>query len=274
MEKSPVSVFEYMDFRQFLRDCYEKLNCLDRKFSHRFIGQKLGMASSGWFADLLKGRTNLSGSHLVKLGELLKLKSNEMGYLETLVQYNQAESLAEKKHYFLRLLSFKETKVDLVGEEKFEYYSKWYYSAIRELLFFHDFKGDFAALGRKLDPPIKASQAQEAIRILVKLGFVRKDAQGRHRSLPATLKKDAAFKSLHAANLLLANMELGMQALDKFRKDERHVSTMTLSYSLPAYQRAVFEIESLRKKLIALMEDDPHPDKVFQCNLQFFPITR
>jgi uncharacterized protein (TIGR02147 family) len=274
MERSPVSVFGYMDFRQFLRDCYEKLRGQDRKFSHRFIARKLGMASSGWFGDLLKARTNLSGSHLVKLADLLNLKANESGYLEALVHYNQASSLAEKKHHFHRLLSFKETKVDLVGEEKFAYYSNWYCSAIRELLFFYDFTGDFAALGRKLDPHIKATQAQEAVRLLLKLGFVRKDAQGRYRSQPATLKKDASFKSPHAVNFLLANMELGMQSLDKFEKEERHVSAMTLSYSQPAFQRAVSEIENLRKSLIALMENDPDPDKVFQFNLQFFPITR
>ena len=39
-------------------------------------------------------------------------------------------------------------------------------------------------------------------------------------------------------------------------------------------RKAVTEIESLRKKLVALMEEDPKPEKVYQVNLQLFPVTQ
>ncbi len=273
LEKPLISIFEYMNYRQFLRDYYEAARKVDCSFSQRYIAKKLGMASSGWFADLLKGRTNLAGNHVVKLVELLKLKNNQATYLEVLIQYNQAASIEEKNYYFRRLMAFKEVKVNLVDPEKFEFYSKWYYSAIRELLFFFNFKGNFTALAEKLDPAIKSSQAQEAILLLNKLGFIRKDAQGNYRPQAGTLKKDPNFASLFSANFLKTNMELAMSALEKFQKDERHISSLTLSYSQSAFQKALPEIEALRKKLLALMEEDPHPEKVFQFNLQFFPVT-
>jgi uncharacterized protein (TIGR02147 family) len=273
MEAAAVSVFAYADYRVFLKDYYERARRIDRRFSHRYISSKMGFASASWFNDLLKGRTNLAGTHLVKLAGLLKLKDTEADYLETLIQYNQANSIEEKNRYYKKLASFKEVNVDIVGREKFEFYSKWYHSAIRELLFFIEFRGDFESLAKKLNPALKTSQAKEAISLLEKLGFIRKDAQGAFRPASAMLKKDASFKSLYAANYLKANMELGMQALEGFQKEERHISAITLSFSKPGFDKAISEIESLRKRLMVLMKEDTRPDKVFQFNVQFFPVT-
>ena len=157
---------------------------------------------------------------------------------------------------------------------QFEFYSKWYYSAIRELLFFFDFKGDFSVLGKKLEPPIKSAMAKEAIQLLEFLGFIKKDAQGRFKPIAQTLKKDSSFRSLFTANYLRINMELAMNALERFQKEERHISTMTLSYSSAGFQKALNELEIMRIKLVHLMEEDANPDKAFQLNLQLFPISQ
>jgi hypothetical protein len=58
-----------------------------------------------------------------------------------------------------KMLTFKEVGVDLVGPDRLEFYSKWYHGALRELLFFHPFRGDYAALARMLSPPIRQSEA-------------------------------------------------------------------------------------------------------------------
>jgi len=270
----PISIFYYSDYRAFLKDCYDQAHQADRKFSHRYLSTKVGTSSSGWFSDLIKGRINLQGAQLVKLAGLFKLTGTQIDYFETLVQFNQAGSLEERNRHFRKLLCFREMKAESVGEERFEYYSKWYYSALRELLFFHDFKGDFTALGKRLNPPIKTSQAKEGILLLEKLGFIKKDAQGCFRPQQETVKKVPSFKSLYAVNYLNANMELAMRALESVPKEQRHISALTLSFSESGFQKALEEVECLRKKLVGLMEVDTQPDKVFQINLQIFPVTR
>ena len=268
------SIFTYMDYRQFLGDFYRACRARNKGFSHRFISSQLGFASSSWFADLVKGRMDLAGGHRVKLAALFRLKEREAEYFESLVQYNQADTAEEKAHHFRKLLSFKELRTETVGREKFVFYNRWYFAALRELLFFYDFRGDYSALARKLCPPIQVRQAKEAIRLLLGLDFIYKDAQGCFRPRAITLKKDPASKSGHAAAFLAETMALGTQAMERFGTEERHVSALTLSYSAPGFRRAVAEIESLRKRLVALMEDDPEPVAVYQFNIQFFPQTR
>ena len=273
-ETCPVSILEYSDYRLFLKDQYEWAHAKNRSFSHRMISAKVGSSSSGWFSDILKARQNITGSQVIKLSALFHLGERESDYFESLVQINQAASLDEKNRHFRKLMALRSPESKLVGQEQFEYYSKWYYAAIRELLFFYDFRGDFHVLSRRLSPPIKPAEAKEAIQLLLGLDFIRKDAQGRYRPLENTLKKDSTFKSLFAVNFLKANMELGIAALEMFSKEERHVSALTLSYSEAFRIKAEAEIETLRNKLVALMDEDPHPEKVYQLNLQFFPLTQ
>lgn len=269
-----VPIFDYTDYRRFLADSYRVRKQADRRFSHRAIAKAVRAGSAGWFADIVKGRTNLSGNHMVALARLLELKPAESEYFEILVRFDQAGSVDEKNLYFRRLAALKGVKSELVGADRFEYYSEWYHGVIRELLFFHDFRGDFAALGRKLHPAIGAAEARRSIQLLTSLGFIRKEASGGYRPVETTLQKDPAFKALHLANYLKAQAALGMDSLERFPKEERDISSMTLSLSESAFQRAKEEIRALRQRLLALTEEDGSPEKVYQCNFHMFPATR
>jgi uncharacterized protein (TIGR02147 family) len=268
------AVYDYTDFRLFLEDYYRERKAGDPKFSHRFIHEKVKASSSGWFSDLVAGRISLSQSHMVRLLKLLQLKTNEGDYFEAMVGLAQASSMEEKNRWMRRILSFKEIKIDVVGAEKFEFYSHWHYSALREALFVCDFSSDYQALGQLFLPPLKKEQVRKGIHLLESLDLIRKDSQGFYRPCSPTIKKDSAFKSLHVANFLKANMELAIQALDILEKEKRDMSALTLALSVEGFTEARAEIKSLRKKLLAIAEREKYPTQVFQCNFQLFPLMK
>jgi uncharacterized protein (TIGR02147 family) len=222
----------------------------------------------------VKGRGTLSRNHLVALARLLKLSRNETDYFEAMVDFAQAASHDEKNRYFQKMLSFKEVRADLVGMDRIEFYGKWYHSAIRELLFFYPFRGDYAELAKKLSPPIRQAEAKESIQLLERLGFVEPNGVGGYRSKEATLKKDPNFPSIVLANFLRTNIELAVDALDRFTKEERDISALTISLSQEAFEKVKEDIRALRKRILALTETDNAPSKVYQCNFQFFPLSQ
>lgn len=76
MDKEKISVYDYSDYRLFLRDYYLKRKETDKKFSHRYIAIHTGASSSGWFADIINNRINLTRQYLTalcKLSELAKM---------------------------------------------------------------------------------------------------------------------------------------------------------------------------------------------------------
>lgn len=268
------NIFLYADFRVYLADYYRARKGADKNFSHRFIAEKVGAHSTGWFSDIIKGRLNLAGVQLVPLARLLQLRPNEIDYFEALVSYGQSGSLEEKTRHFQKMLAFKEVRSEIVGIEKLEFYSKWYHSALRELLFFYPFRGDYAALARKLSPPIRQSEAMQSVELLSRLGFVEANGIGGVKAKEATLKKDSSFPSAILAQFLKCNMELAIEALDRYSKDERDVSALTISLSEEAFKKVKEEIRALRKRILAMTEVDMHPTKVYQCNFQFFPMSQ
>lgn len=273
--KNPVlDIFAYSDFRQFLIDYVAALKRKDPKFSQRYLQDKIGASSSGWFTDIVKGRIRLTAHMLFRLADVLGLQAEETEYLEALVDYQQPASAEEKSRRLEALLIRKEIKPDLVGREKFELYREWYHSAVRELLFFFRFKDDYAALAKKLNPPITVSQAKASIRLLQALELIKADESGRLRPSSPIIQKDATVQSLLMKDYFRKKMELGIQALERFAKEDRDVSTMTVSLSRASFQAARGDLQALRKKLLKLAEREQRPEHVYQINFQVFPITQ
>lgn len=274
METGKVDIFQYTDFRLFLQDYYRSRKAGDAKFSQRFIMEKVGATSPSWFNDVAKGRINLTGTYLVRLGQLLRLKAKEQDYFETLVHYQQAGSLDEKNRYMEKMMSFRDLKMDVLGKEKFEFYANWYYTTVRELLFFYDFDGDHAKLARKLRPSIRKEQAARAIDLLEKLDLIRKRAGGHYRPTSENVIKDSRFKSDYIANFIKANIELALDAFERVPSGERDMSTVTLALSAKGFEEVKAELKGLRKRFLEIAERDASPTTVYQCNLHVFPTTQ
>jgi uncharacterized protein (TIGR02147 family) len=274
METARIDIFQYADFRAFLQDHYLHRKSAEPKFSQRFIMDKVGASSPSWFNDVVKGRIRLTGTYLVRLGQLLKLKPKELDYFETLVHYQQADSLDEKNRYMEKLMSFKDLRMDVLGREKFEFYAHWYYTTVRELLFFHDFDGDYGKLAKKLRPAIRKEQAARAIELLEKLDLIRKRAGGHYRPTSENIIKDSRFKSDYIANFIKASIELALDAFERVPSEERDLSTVTLSLSAQGFEEVKSELKGLRRRFLEIAERDTTPDRVYQCNLHVFPTTQ
>lgn len=274
MENSSPSIYDYTDYRLFLKDIYNYKKTLDKKFSHRFIANHVRATSSGWFSDVINGRINLTRTYQMSLSKLLHLRQRESDFFEALVDYAQAGSLDEKSRYMQKIISFKEVNPSLIGQKQFEFYSKWYITAIRELLLFYDFKDDYKALGKMLNPSIRPNEAQQAVDILLSLGFVKKDSNGFLRPVTKTITKDTAFRSVHWGNFVTSMMKLAIESVDRHDADIRDISAVTINLSQENFQLAKAHIEELRRRLLALAEQDSSENTVFQCNIQIFPLSK
>jgi uncharacterized protein (TIGR02147 family) len=273
MTASSRDIFSFTDFREFLKFRYEFEKKADSRFTHRHIADTIGASSSGWFADIVKGRITLTSIFRTKLIALFALRGREAEYFEALVDYAQAGSVDEKNRQMERIVSGKGPKVDLLSKDKFEYYSKWYFAAIRELLLFYPFRGDYTELARRLSPPIRPQQAKTAMKVLQRLDLVAPDENGIYRPRNSLLKKDTAFKSFHLETFLKSNMVLGIESLDRYPKEERDISALTLGLSPQDFENAKEMIKDLRKKLLSLSEKPGLDKQVYQCNFSVFPVT-
>ena len=266
-------VFDYSDFRQFLRDIQVFRKSENRAFSHRYISRQVGATSSGWFSNIITGRATLTGTYLVRLSKLLGLKAHERDYFDGLVRFEQAGSVDEKNAWMERLVGMKGVKPTVISREQFAFFSHWYIPAIRELLLVLDFHGDYEDLARRPYPPIKANQAAEAITVLRFLGFIHRDKHGRVRPTEETVRKDSRFATFHWAKLMRAKIDLAREAIERYPRDERDISEVYAPLSDEGYAEMRNEIAKLRRKMLALSQRDKNRNRVWQCNVNFFPLS-
>ena len=237
--------------------------------------KKAGINSSGLLSNIVKGRRNLSESLLRKFITALQFSKNEENYFEALVRFNQASSPEDRNKYYMRMMQLSPLKTTVISKNRFTYFRKWWYCAIRELLNFYPFSGDFQKLAQKLDPPISEQQAKEAVQVLEDLDLIRQDSDGfYHQTDHFVTTGDNRERSLNIQNFQLGTMDLARKSLLYHTKDVRHISTLTLTLSEESQKVAKKEIEDLQNRLLSLAKHDQNVNTVFQINFQLFPLSR
>jgi uncharacterized protein (TIGR02147 family) len=69
------------------------------------------------------------------------------------------------------------------------------------------------------------------------------------------------------------NLGKAEQALDALPKEKRDISAVTVSLSEEAAAMVRWELKDLRRRILEMAKGDERPDQVYQCNLQFFPVS-
>jgi uncharacterized protein (TIGR02147 family) len=269
-----LTVFDFTDYRLFLKAYYQFQKQKNPAFSHRYFALRAKINSSGFYKNVMDGKRSLGRSLIVRFSEAMKLRKKESDYFESMVYFNEAKTVDEKKIFFERMMALRKVNAYLVQSSQFEFYSKWYYAAIRELIGLIRFKDDFTALGRLLDPPIRPDQAEKAIRVLEDLKFIAMDEKGVYRQAQNHITTGSEVESLNVANYQIACMELAKEAIDRHAPGVRDMSTLTLSLSKEAFEAFKEEIISFRKKLLGLEQQFPKADRVYQLNTHFFPLSK
>lgn len=151
----------------------------------------------------------------------LKLSREDEEYLVHLVQFNQADSLEVKNHHYARMLAKSRVPIATLSPDKYAYFSKWYHAALRELIYFQPFSGDYKNWGRKLNPSISANQVKQSIQLLQRLGLIQKGADGCYRQASAMLTADSLGGEMHVENFQSETMRLALESLNRHSAEAR-----------------------------------------------------
>lgn len=266
-----VCVYDYLDYREFLRDYYREKKRTSPFFSYRYIGTKVAMDSS-YVIKVLQGRLHIARDRIDRFVKLLGLPEAEGEFFATLVQFGKARTDRERKVFFDRLFAVSTVKSQRLEAHQYEFFQKWHYSAVWAIVDIAPFGGDYRALARTCTPPITVVEARRAVHLLSRLGLIAREGDV-WRTTTQNLTTGQKWFS-HAIEHYQREMcRLAGESIDRFGKQHRDISTVTLTIA----QRALPEIQELvrqfRSSLIKLANGYTDSDRVFQLNVQLFPLS-
>lgn len=268
-----INIFEYLDYRELLKDLYEYHKGENSKFSYRYMGKIVGFKSAGFFTNIVQGRRNISSTMIFNFAKLFKFDEKETQYFEYLVHYNQAKEHSQRKFYYEKVLTLHSSDVKQLTEDQYKYLEKWYNVALRELLNYFPFRGDYRELGKMLNPSISPAEAREAVKLLVDLGLIQKREDHTYELTSQTLTSKQHVPRVATHNFVREMITLAAQSLDRFPVEKRTLSTLTLSLSDEQFKVIEEKLSQFRKEVLDLVQNSSDINKVYQFNFQIFPLS-
>jgi len=268
-----IEVYDYSDFRKFLGDYYELNKVLNSGFSYRYLAQKANINSAPFYKHIIEGKRNLTRSTIIKTAIALKLNDREAEYFEYLVFFNQARTIEEKNSHFDKLMALqKAKKVYKVKEDNYEYYSKWYHCVIRELVVMDDFNGNFSKVVGKIKSRITPKQARDSVNLLLKLGFLKKE-NGKYIQTEPVISAGQNIKSYKVIQFQINMLRRAIDIYDKKNTGDRLMSSTTYALSENSYELLKKKIRNFKIQLQEIVRLEENPSKVYQMNVNFFPLA-
>lgn len=264
-----VGIYEYMDYRSWLRDYFEQRKRTHPHFSYRFMAGRLDMDPAS-LVKILQGKLHLSTQHVPGVCKFCALDARAADYFETLVLFSKSKGVRESHVLFQKLMSIKGGigGRSLSGQQQ-QFYAQWYHSAIRALVGI-GIPPVPEEIAKWLTPTLPLEQIRASLDLLIEIDLIRQEGD-------RWIATDAVVTTAGEWGVELVRQYqkdvilLGAESIDRHEKKVRDISTLTLALratDLPAIRERA---EAFRRELMEMAVICPDPDAVYQVVVQIFP---
>lgn len=267
------SVFEYSDYRSYLRDFYEHAKVTRRSFSYRLFSRLCGFKSPNFLQLVMNGKSALSSVSVENVIRGLKLNKEESEFFRNLVGFNDAKK-SDKKAHFARLLMKSKTyrRTFQLTEAQYRYLGIWYYPVIRSAIGLDCFPGDLGWIAENIRPRLTLDQVTKAVDEMIQLGLLQKDPKGRLSQCEKMVGTPSEIASSFAADYHRQMLALAGESIDRFKREERHLVGMTIALDPKMLAKAKDLAEQFRNDIMDLASQSESSTAIYQVGFQVFPL--
>jgi uncharacterized protein (TIGR02147 family) len=266
-------VFDHLGFRDYLAELYKQLKAELTSYSYKKYAEDLGLSYSNVIWLYLTNRRQISLKTGQKIIKTLGLKHDSRLYAERLIKLETITKHERREAIFKELFDIKTRTSKKSAQHKLEFYSEWYFPVIRELLALSP-EQDVKALQNKLLFRLFPKQIEQAIDVLLELGLIKFDKRTRKYQLTSQqVGLDYETGRIAAARFHQKICELTSEAVVQVMPEHRELNTMTLSLAeedIPQIRQIILRC---CEEIFAFEQRAEGKDRVFQFNIQFFPLT-
>jgi uncharacterized protein (TIGR02147 family) len=267
------AIFEYDNYRHYLKDYVEWQRSFNANFSLRYFALRAGFRSHSFLHNVISGKRNLTLESIVKVSKAAGLGKKDSLYMRALVLFNQAETYQERNDAMKEMAKIRKTiSFYRIQENQYAYYSRWYLPIIRELAVYSDWGGDFKKLAQMVRPPLTSEEAKQGLSTLVDIGMLQSLGKNRYAQSEQVVTAEEVpgyiIRSARTQYLLRA-----MEASESMHMSERHISYAVMAMSRKTFVEITNLLDEERKKALVMAAEDETTDGVYAINIQAFPLS-
>lgn len=265
-------IFEYTDYREWLRDAFEDFKQRKTVISWRYMAMKMG-ADPGNLLRVSQGKIHLSVALIEPAANFFELDEKESAYWTEMVYFGRAKTDNEALQHYERMQALKGVSLKLLAKKELEFYRHWYYNAIRSIIGICKFKDDYEGLAECCTPQITEGEAKSAVRLLHELNMISTDRDGYWKVNDMFVSTGGNWRSAAVREFQKDTIALAGESLERHAPYLRDISTVTMTFNMDDIQLIREKINDFRTDLLRLSQDGTGDNTVFQLNVQLFPLA-
>lgn len=270
------NVFNFTDFREYLRNYFNEKKTINPHSSFQQFAGKIGIGSREFFNNIIYRKKPLSKSHCFQLSQALGHSENEALYFKNIVAYAQTENAEDRARYLeqaLQIQSDTHTKIHLLRQDQYEFYSKWYHSAIHTHIDMFSFNGNYEDLVKNLSPIVTVAQAKKSIQLLVRLGLIQQDDSDVYTVTGKSIRASDEVSKTALNRFYAECTDLARNAIIEENPETHNIISLTMGISKKGYKYICEETHLFKNRIIELVNNDNNSDRIYQYQLFFLPLS-
>jgi uncharacterized protein (TIGR02147 family) len=265
-------VFEYLDYRDILKEAYEVRKIESPLFSYRMLAEYLGLDTSNVFR-ILQGDAHLPARCQSRAIEFLELSGRGAEYFLMLIAYARERNSKSRKELLEKAMALRDVARRKLVDQELTYYRDWWVVAIRSLVEVVDGKVRASELAERLSPSVSEAEVARSLELLLELGLVKKASSGRLVLSDAHLTAGGEQKTEAVRHFQKQILSLASESLERFPKDQRDISTITFAVDRVAFLEIREMLRECRRQIQKRIEESKAPDRVLQLAMALFPLS-
>jgi uncharacterized protein (TIGR02147 family) len=275
---------EYTDFRIYLKDVFEYRRRTEstgiRAYSYSTFSAAADIKSPNYLKLIIEGRRNLSEDMITRFARALRLNRADAEEFRALVRYGQASETIDRNQ-FLRDLSdlraqraFDAGQINQASWDKVPGWIGWVLYAMSDQA---NVNFDPQTLQKLFRVKANAEDIRGSLQRLLDSGDLARMADSGEVVKGRDLIESPQDLPVPLIRKLQAELiYLGIESLFRDSPKDREFGAMTVAMTEDEFQQVRFELRQMRKRLqkdISVKRRDSKGERVYQLNVQLFPVT-
>lgn len=272
---------DYLNYRDYLKDFYEyKRRSHDglRPYSYSVFSAAADIRSPNYLKLIIEGKRNLSEDMIGKFTRALQLDKSGALEFRLLVRYGQETDPLSRNQILRDLADLRVDQKIRSGEldrDKWERVPNWVSWVLYTMADQQGVEFNLDTLKRLLRGKAGEEELRVAFQKLLQTGQLQKSESGEVRKGEAVAANEEVPVAL--VRKLQAELNyLGMESLFEDSPVVREFGALTVALTAEEFEKYRFELRQLRKRIhkeVAVARQNQKGERVYQLNLQLFPVT-
>jgi uncharacterized protein (TIGR02147 family) len=272
-------IFDYLNYREFLRDYYNFNKSKHAGFSYGSFANKGKFQTRNYLKRVIDGERTVLAENFPKFFKALSFTPKEAQYFETLVNYNQSKDADSKKYYFHMLKEaasgIKNSAVE-ISAHQFEIFSTWYVIPVFESLSLTHIDHTPDAISKVFRKKISAKDVKHALDLLSKSGIVALDPESnRYKKTNEEIRYTQGDVNFAIREFHKQTLSNAIEFIDSENIESRYLRSLTLAINAKHVDEVYQEIDKLVKALNSKYSNVKNEKEVLmQFNLNILNLVK